>query len=692
MHHALLLAALAASPVQAQDDSAAVTDDEVGETIVVARKLEEELKDVPTSISVVTKEDIEDGGLQTIRDASDAIPNLRITEFTSRRLSFPFVRGIGSGQGDPSVITYIDGVPQFGSGGLNLPLLDVERVEFLRGPQGTLFGRNALGGLIHVITQRPAAEPTYGASLTGGNFNAQEYRIFTSGPVGDSGAGLSLAFMNSMREGYTDNLFSGDDVDDRNGSFGRAQALFRPDADSEVRVTFFGETARDGGFALSELNGLEANPHTINQDFQGVSERDLLAPSVTWQRFGDLELTSISAYHTSDILETSDFDFSPVDGVRRTTEEDQSYFYQEVRVNTPERDGEVRWLAGVSGFLSDSERSAENDIRPGGGGAFGPVGIARDAGDFDDYGIGVFGQVTVPVNDRVDVTGGLRYDYESKEADLASTFSGFPVSMGDFDESFDEVLPSASATYRHDEELTLYGLAARGFKAGGFNLNAPAGLIEFDPERNWLYEIGARRSLYDGRLGISTALYYIDWEDMQLSQFDPTTGGYVQNVGESDSKGVEIEVDVQVTDQFEVFTAFGYSDTEFDEFIDPFGLDASGNDLPFAPETTWNVGGQFTAELDDEGSRFYLRGDLTHVGEFFYDAGNREDESFALVNFRSGVRMGRWGLDVSLRNAFDEEYEPVAFPILDPTNPTVPIFFGESGAPRTLLVTLSGTL
>ncbi len=667
---------------------------DVGRTVVTARKRPEDPAVLPQSLTVVGKDELEKAGLVTVRDASLRVPNLLITEFSSRRLSFPFVRGIGSGLGDPAVITYIDGVPQFGTGGTNLPLLDVERVEFLRGPQGTLYGRNALGGLIHVVTQRPAEELEVGLTGTVGTSGLVEYGYDVSGPV-TADSGFSLSLLESERDGFTKNEFTGNEVDFRDGFFGRAQWLGAVGERSEMRVSLFGETSRDGGFVLSDLDGLRQDPHRINQDFEGVAERDVISPTVAFTTFGeDVEFTSISAYQTWDVLETSDFDFSALDGVRRRTEEDQSYFSQELRfASTPEAGFALAglglgWLVGVNAFLSASERSAENEFRPT---LFPPPfnGTDTTRGDFDDFGVGLFGQMTVAATKRLDVTAGARLDLESKEAERGHTFETGGVVVldeeSDFDETFTEVLPHLSLSYRLLDDLLGYVLASRGYKAGGFNLNAPAGQIPFRPERSWTYEAGFKKSWEDETVQLGAALFYIDWDSMQLSLFDATAGGYVENAGESESIGAEVQLGAELAEGLDLLTSVGLVNTEFDEFVDPYGVDVSGNELPFAPDLTFAVGLQYTGRLG-ESSSWFVSTDLGDVGDFFYDAQNRERESYTLVNARAGVRLASWSLDLWVKNAFDEEYVPVAFQP-DPTDPTV--FVGESGNPRVVGGTLS---
>lgn len=170
---------------------------------------------------------------------------------------------------------------------------------------------------------------------------------------------------------------------------------------------------------------------------------------------------------------------------------------------------------------------------------------------------------------------------------------------------------------------------------------------------------------------------------MQLSQFDAEVGGYVANAGEATSRGFELELGASPIEGLDGFATLGVIDTEFDSYVDPYGEDVDGNDLPFAPETTLSFGAQWIGEL---GADTYcrVRADYAYLGKFYYDAGNRESERFGLLNLRAGVGGEHWRFEFWLRNALDEEYVPVAFQP-NPGDPTV--FVGESGAPRTLGLT-----
>jgi len=691
---------------EAESPEAAVPEAPPGETVslptveVTARKWVEVPLNVPQSITVIPESLIRDAGLRSIREASIYVPNLNVVEFSSRRLSFPFVRGIGSGQGEPAVTTTIDGVPLFFGGGANFPLLNVERIEFLRGPQGTLYGRNALGGMIHVITRKPPAAPTFHLDGTLGNYNLREMRFLLGAPLVEDRLSASLAGLHHRRDGYTRNDYTGHFVDDRNTFFGQAQFLWTPDERNEIRFCILGERSRDGGFVLSDLEGLRERPRRVFQDFEGVTERDVLLPAITWTHRGDaVDFISISSYEHQEVLGTSDFDFSALDGVRRRSEQSLGAFLQEFRVSSAvdhplelSEEARVKWLAGAVYFRADSDRSGANEYRPGGVGIISPVaGTDTSRGDFKDRGLALFGQATVTLFEDLDVGAGLRFDYEKKDASLSRSFvsGGIPFSSTsrDLDEDYSEILPRFDLAYRVSSEVTVYGLAARGFKAGGFNLDAPSGLIPYSPETSWTYEAGVKTSLLDSRLRFNAACFLIDWDDMQLSQFDAQVGGYVTNAGKSTSRGLEFELAGRPLDDLDLFATFGYTDAEFDSYVDPYGVDVSGNALPFAPKTTFSAGAQWSGDLSAR-VRFTVRAEYAAVGSFYYDPGNRESEQYSLANFRVGLAGESWRLDVWLRNAFANDYVPVAFQP-SPADPS--IFVGESGAPRTFGVTLSLT-
>jgi iron complex outermembrane receptor protein len=229
-----------------------------------------------------------------------------------------------------------------------------------------------------------------------------------------------------------------------------------------------------------------------------------------------------------------------------------------------------------------------------------------------------------------------------------------------------------------------YVSAARGFKAGGFNLNAgPSGEFDFDPETSTTYELGTKQTWMDG-LDVGAAVFYTDWKEMQLSLFDPTTGGYVDNAGESRSRGVEVEARADTFfEGLDIVGGWAFVDTEFDQGVVINGTDVSGNHLIQAPEETWNVGLQYTTQLR-RGVTGFARADWIDVGTFFYDPENLASESYDLLNMQIGLRSEDVRFSIWVRNALGEDYVPIAFNL----GSSADTFIGESGSPQVFGATL----
>ena len=252
------------------------------------------------------------------------------------------------------------------------------------------------------------------------------------------------------------------------------------------------------------------------------------------------------------------------------------------------------------------------------------------------------------------------------------------------DENYSELVPQASVAWHWSEDALLYTSAAKGFKSGGFNLAGPADQLAFEPETSTTFEVGVKQSWPKTGVEVGLSAFQIDWDDMQLSLFDASSGGFVDNAGQSTSRGVELEARAEPIENLTLNAGLGLIDTEFDEYVDPYGADVTGNALTFAPESTLALGVQYAWSLR-RGLNPFVRVDWMDVGEFFYDPQNLESESYQLLDLRVGLKSEGASISLWAKNALDEEYVPVAFQA-SPADPAV--FIGESGAPRMLGFTL----
>lgn len=670
------------------------------DVIVTAQKEPAKAQTLPLSITAITAAMLERAGVAIVSDAAVTVPNTVFTEFTARKLSNARFRGVGSSPANPAVTTFFDGVPQLNANASSIELVDVDQVEFVRGPQSALHGRNTLGGLVNVTSARPSLSAWTGRLVAPlGNFGARDIKASISGPLAPT-VGMSVAIGHGERDGFTTNSVTGRTVDDRSATFGKAQLLWTPAAQWETRLIVSGERSRDGDYALGDLAGIRANPFTVARDFEGRQDRDVASATLQARREGArVSVTSTSGFVRWKAQDVTDLDYSPMSFITRDNTEEARQFSQEVRLASaaaaPFRlsdSATLAWQAGVFGFTEVYEQDAINTFSPFILSQFLPFSINQHSpkGTIEDLGFAAFGHATMTVNNRVDLTVGVRADRERKTADLRTFFEPqiAPAATVSAEETWTNVSPNASLAWHIDAGSMIYASTGRGFKAGGFNPTAPASSESYDEERTWNTEAGVKRTWAGGRVITNAAVFYIDWTDLQLNLPIPAAPGqfYISNVGGATSRGAELELTARAAAGVDVFGSFGYTRARFSDGSMSSGADVSGKTIPFTPEYTAAAGIQVSREVRP-GALAFGRAEIVRHGAFEYDDANTAgQEAYSLVNLRAGVTLRRISVEGWIRNAFDTRYVPTAFayPGLAPSG-----FVGEPGRPRTFGVSLS---
>ena len=696
---ALVFAMMAVSP--GTSPSSQASDTNSNQTIIVsARRWTEPLQSVPGSVTVQTADTLQSGGIRDLRDAAPAVPNLTLGDFSVRRLTFPYMRGIGSGRNNPAVTTVIDGVPQLSYATANQELLDVDRIEFLRGAQGALYGRNTLGGAINIVPRLPTRTPTATTCLAAGSDTFLDVRASGEGPLGTgtTAGGLSAGY--SRRDGFTQNDITGHRLDSRESFFGRAQVLWPDEGPWTFRLSAGGEADRDGDYALGDLASLRARPHHVAHDYEGRSDRDLTQPVFTATRKGDrADLTSTTAFQWWRSHDKTDLDTTPADLIRRDNEETQQAYIQELRLASPENSpvifgdhATLRWLLGTFAFHSTYSQRAYNDYRPGSVAMLGlPFPYQQhDDADLADTGVSLFGQTTITLAERLEAGLGIRDDYEHRSADRRSYASIplVPASAADDSADFNQVSPRASLGYHLTQNSLIYGAASKGYKAGGFNTLSIPGHATYGDETSLTTETGLKTDWLNRLVTANLALFHTDWNDLQMDVPAGSPGVfYLDNTSKAESQGGELELTVRPVNGLTLFGGVGVLASEFGSGSTSGGRDVSGNDLPFAPHTTWNAGTEYSQSLGGSSTGF-IRMEAVGTGRYYYDAINGASQSsFTLINARLGVTTGNWRVETWVRNLFDQDYVPLAFSYqLAPSG-----YVGESGAPRTIGVSVART-
>lgn len=657
------------------------------EVTVVAQKEPAKAQTLPVSVTTLSADTIARMGVSSVGEAATGAPNLVFTDFSARKLSNARFRGIGSSPMNPGVTTFIDGVPQINANTSSIDLLAIEQIEFVRGPQSALFGRNTLGGLVNLSSARPSLSAWTGhVSAPLGESGTREVRASVSGPLAQT-LGIGLAIGHAERDGFTRNAVTGNLLDDRSATFGKAQLLWLPTARWETRLIVSAERARDGDYALGDLGGLRQSPFSVMRDFEGYQNRDITSGTFIARYEGaHVSLTSTSGIVRWKTQDVTDLDYTPMSLVTRDNTEEATQLTQEVRLasttaTTLSGSTTLSWQAGAMVFTQEYEQDAINRFSPFLLSPFlgFPINQHSPKGTLDDRGIGAFGQVTVSFNSRVDLAIGARADHETKKAALSTFFDPViaPPSALNTETTYGNISPNASLTFHLRPGAIVYASTGRGYKSGGFNTASPAGKEAFGEEQTWTVEGGTKTTWAGGRVQVNASVFHIDWSDLQLNVPVPTQPGqfYIANVGSATSRGLDVEVLARAAAGLDVFAGAGYTRARF----------ADNKRVPFTPDMTLSAGVQLSRALTSDVTA-YGRMDVVRTGQFQYDEANRAgQEAYTLVNGRIGLEWRGLTVDGWARNLFDARYIPVAF-AYDTFAPSG--FVGEMGRPRTLGVTV----
>jgi iron complex outermembrane receptor protein len=668
---------------------------ELPTVIVTVEKRPQDVVNVPVSVTTVQRETLFNAGVRYVSDAGRVAPNVFIHEFTARKLSNPRFRGIGAGPNNPGVTTYIDGVPQLNTNSSSLELIDINQIEFARGPQSALWGRNTVGGLIAIASREPARDAWTGeVTAPFGNKALRDVRGSVSGPVVSDRLSVGLAAGYSARAGYTVNDVTGHTLDDRSATFGKVQLLFTPGASWDARLIVNAERARDGDYALQDLAALRQNPFHSARNFEGFTRRDVVAPTFLLSHRGSsIDLSSTTGLVRWKTHDQTDLDYSALPLITRDNSEKDVQFTQEVRLASAAASPvlmspnvSLRWQAGLSFFTQNYEQDAVNTFSPFLLSPFIPFPVAQHSplSSLDDVGFGAYGQGTWTVRDRLDVSAGARFDHETKEGHLSTFFSPAIAPPGNVagEADFTHVSPQFSASFRATPRVRIYGTVAEGFRAGGFNAASPAGREAYGQEQSWNYEGGVKTSLLNQRLAMSVAVFHIDWRDIQLNVPNPAVPAqfFISNTGRARSSGVEFELAARPSAGVDLFASVGSTAARFRNGTSSAGVPVGGNRLPDTPRYTANAGAQFSRAVTSAASLSCAATSPCTAIATTTSSTPRAQDAYSLTNLQFGIRGAHLFGEGWVRNAFDTRYVPLALAYtgLAPSG-----FIGEPGAPRT---------
>jgi iron complex outermembrane receptor protein len=675
-------ALLAAFPSNAQH-----VHESVSELVVTAQRVEENVQRAPVAVSTFPASALRRQSIETLQDIALRAPGFTVgavdpiqTNLAIRGIGSPFGISQNAG-GDPSVVVFVDGVYAGRGGTPDIDALDLERVEVLRGPQGVLFGRNAIGGLVQFVSRKPSAEPSLRIAGGYGNHDRRTLNARGNVPLSDT-VFLSLGGSIKLRDGYAFNAPTGRRVDDQDLRTAAAALRLQPSADLDIvlaadltdqdqrgvpRDNICDATIRGG----IHCAGVDPDPRVTNAYIDGYLRRWLQTyrGEVTYTTPIGV-LTSITAWRASTLNFRTAFFSNPVNPPNQieytqTDHEKNRQFSQEARLAFGLLQGRLKGQVGAYFLDEDNNRiqDAQQDLPS-------PAqrGLATYPQAVDGRSWAIFGQATYGITETLEATVGLRQTWERKRGRfIGRKVSGPgqpPPLVADYDvrarESWKALTPRFALDWQASPDALVYVSATRGFKSGGFQGvagSAASQATPYDPEYAWSYEAGAKTEWLDGRLVLNAAVFHTDYKDLQVSQLVPLCCVVVGNAATAEIEGVELEWILRPAPGLQLDGSFGYLDAVFESFATGALADYTGNDLPRAPRHKLHLGVQYGREVAGWG--LLGRVDYTNQSHMFFDASNAAGQKQAgFINLDARLAAtspdGRWEVSLWGKNLTDE--------------------------------------
>jgi Outer membrane receptor proteins, mostly Fe transport len=663
---------------------------ELDAVLVSAQKKEEGLQKVPFSVSALDAGQVTSYRLWNSRDITAIVPNLYSADPGDNRL-VTSVRGVTTTSYDPAVATYIDGVNQFGLDTYIAQLFDVERIEVLRGPQGTLYGRNAMGGVINIITRQPDNRTTGFAEASLGNYGQQRYGLGLRTPIVKDKLFIGVSGLYDRRKGFYTNEFNNTDFDRQHSTMGNYYLHYRvnPHWSATLNVKHV-NNRNDGTFTL--VNGLEEalnNAFKLNQNAVTELIDNTLNSSLSINHMGrHFNFSSQTAYQTNHrhYANPIDGDFSPIDGISIINNYGNDWntvkvWTQEFRFTSPAASrSALKWTAGTYLFAQDNpvkQATRFGDDAELVTGQPGSNYSIINTSKGKSKGIAVYGQATWSITNQLDITAGLRYDYEHKKQDVLSQYQQDPDPNPQFPivpdtgttASYHAVSPKLSLAYHLNNRQQLYAAYSRGYRAGGLTqIGADPSqppLYAYKPEYSNNIEIGFKNEWWQNRLRLNIAAFYTTINDAQVPTLVlPDAITVTRNAGKLTSKGAELELAAMPFRGLKADYSFGYTHAEYRSLKVPQNgseVNLKGNRQVFTPEMTSMLALQYEYGVSKV-LKLVIRGEWAYIGEQYFDLANQiKQEPYSILNTRFGLSSKHADIMFWMRNITDEKYISYAY-------------------------------
>lgn len=614
-----------------------------------------------TAVSTINVQQLHNQQIVNLKELTAVMPNFYMPDYGSYANTPVYIRGIGTKSKGSAVGFYVDGVPHFESSAFNIDLSDIAAVNVFRGPQGTLYGRNTIAGIINVYTHNPLDYQRTRIKVGYGRYNDFIAQASNYAKISEK-FGISTAASYHHNDGMFTNHFLNEKADKLNEGEGRIGFYWRPTTNWLLHL--------NSTLTYSEQNGYPYAPYDIVKDEllpisynRNSTYRRLISSTGLNAQYENnhISFNSQTSYQFIKSHQGLDQDFTPQDVYFVDNSYHQNMLSQELTLKSNDK-GRYQWIVGLFGMLLHSNQFAETSY------------FTRDFSTPTTYknptaGYAIYHQSSYNIWRGMSATVGLRFDYEHAKTtynqDKTTLSTGVTTHAKDFvsSASFRQFTPKFTLQYLTNKDNLYYISITRGYKPGGFNTIFKTDAERtYDPEYSWNYEVGTRLKFLNGRLTAEADLFYIDWRHMQTTYTVPGVGNVIANAGHTDSKGFELSLAYHPIKSLQLNLNYGYTHARYLEYKKSAREDFSGNRLPMVPNHTLSLNGTYTIMPVGWFDKIIFNTGLTGLGRIYWADDNIVRQNFyATLNAKVSLTKGIFTWEIWGKNLTATDYMAYGF-------------------------------
>ena len=614
-----------------------------------------------TAVSTINMQQLHNQQIVNLKELTAIMPNFYMPDYGSYANTPVYIRGIGTKSKGSAVGFYVDGVPHFESSAFNIDLSDIAAVNVFRGPQGTLYGRNTIAGIINVYTHNPLDYQRTRIKVGYGRYNDFIAQASNYAKISEK-FGISTAASYHHNDGMFTNHFLNEKADKLNEGEGRIGFYWRPTTNWLLHL--------NSTLTYSEQNGYPYAPYDIVKDEllpisynRNSTYRRLISSTGLNAQYENnhISFNSQTSYQFIKSHQGLDQDFTPQDVYFVDNSYHQNMLSQELTLKSNDK-GRYQWIVGLFGMLLHSNQFAETSY------------FTRDFSTPTTYknptaGYAIYHQSSYNIWRGMSATVGLRFDYEHAKTtynqDKTTLSTGVTTHAKDFvsSASFRQFTPKFTLQYLTNKDNLYYISITRGYKPGGFNTIFKTDAERtYAPEYSWNYEVGTRLKFFNGRLTAEADLFYIDWRHMQTTYTVPGVGNVIANAGHTDSKGFELSLAYHPIKSLQLNLNYGYTHARYLEYKKSAREDFSGNRLPMVPNHTLSLNGTYTIMPAGWFDKIVFNTGLTGLGRIYWADDNIVRQNFyATLNAKVSLTKGIFTWEVWGKNLTATNYMAYGF-------------------------------